>query len=143
MESTRSRYGHFRCCYEASFSGTVLYDTLTEHGVDCAIIAPGLIPKCSGDRIKIDQRDARNLSKYFGSGLLTECFVQLRAVRGLLSSREAQIKSLHQSKIRGIHFLHAHGHCYTTGRIWTKKFGSTTICMELINFGFTKIIFHA
>ena len=24
-----------------------------------------------------------------------------------------------------------------------KLFGSTTICMELINFGFTKIIFHA
>ncbi len=39
VESTRSKYGHFRCCYEASFSGTVLYDTLTEHGVDCAIIA--------------------------------------------------------------------------------------------------------
>ncbi len=56
---------------------------------------------------------------------MTECFVldeELRAVRGLLRSREAQIKPLHQSKMRGIHFLHAHGHCYTTGSYWTKKF---------------------
>ncbi len=134
VESTRSKYGHFRCCYEASFSGTVLYDTLTEHGVDCAIIAPGSIPKRSGDRIKTDQRDARNLSKYFGYGLLTECFVldeELRAVRGLLRSREALIKSLHQSKMRVIHFLHAHGHCYTTGSYWTKKFKTWINQIEL------------
>lgn len=75
VDSLRSKYGHFRCCYEASFRGTALYDSLTQLGVDCAIIAPGSIVKRTGDRIKTDRRDARKLAQYFASGLLTECFV--------------------------------------------------------------------
>ena len=125
VDSLRSKYGHFRCCYEASFSGTALYESLTQLGVDCAIIAPGSIPKRAGDRIKTDRRDARKLAKYFASGLLTECFVldaELRAVRGLLRCREGLVTNLTRSKNQVIHFLHAQGHCYNSGRYWTKRF---------------------
>ncbi len=125
VDTLRSEYGEFRCCYEASYSGTALYDSLTKLGVDCAIIAPGSIPRSMGDRIKTDRRDARKLAKYFASGLLTECFVldaELRAVRGLLRSREGLVTNLTSSKNQVIHFLHAQGHCYNPGRYWTKRF---------------------
>ncbi|MYF40586.1 MAG: IS110 family transposase, partial [Rhodothermaceae bacterium] len=125
VESIRSKYGDFRCCYEASFCGTALYELLTALGVDCAIIAPGSIPRRSGDRIKTDQRDARKLAEYFAAGLLTECFVldsELRSVRSLMRSREALMKNLHRSKMQAIHFLHVRGQCYNAGSYWTQKF---------------------
>ena len=125
VASMQSRYGDFRCCYEASFCSTALYEALTALGVDCAIIAPGSIPRRNGDRIKTDRRDARKLAEYFAAGLLEECFIldlELRSVRSLIRSREALIKNLHRSKMQVIHFLHGRGHSYNAGGYWTQKF---------------------
>ena len=126
VDVLRQSYGDFRCCYEASFSGTALYNTLAALGVDCAIIAPGSIPRRQGDRIKTDRRDARKLAEYFAAGLLTECFVpdaELIAARGLVRSRTSQVTNLHRSKMHVLHFLHARGHTYHgDGGYWTNKF---------------------
>ncbi len=125
VASMRSKYDDFRCCYEASFCGTALYEALTALGVDCAIIAPGSIPRRTGDRIKTDRRDARKLAEYFAAGLLSECFIldsELRSVRSLVRSREALMKNLHRSKMQVIHFLHGRGHSYNAGGNWTQKF---------------------
>ena len=126
VDALRAKYSDFRCCYEASFSGTALYDVLTALSVDCAIIAPGSIPRRHGDRIKTDRRDARKLAEYFAAGLLTECFVpdqELISARGLVRSRINQVKNLHRAKMHVIHFLHARGHTYhEEGGHWTKKF---------------------
>lgn len=134
VESTRSNFGDFRSCYEASFCGTALYEELTALGVDCAIIAPGSIPRRSGDRIKTDRRDARKLAEYFAAGLLTECFVLdsgMRSARSLMRSREALMKNLHRSKMQAIHFLHGLGHCYNAGSYWTQKFTAWINNVEL------------
>ncbi len=80
----------------------------------------GAIAKRSGDRIKTDQRDARNLSKYFGPGLNVSSNSEPYATAD---------ESLHQSKMRVIHFLH--GHCYTTGSDWTKRFKTWINQIEL------------
>ena len=125
VDSMRLKYGSFRCCYEASFSGSALHGALSELDVDCAIIAPGSIPRRSGDRIKTDRRDARKLAEYFAANLLTECFIldkEMQSVRSLVRSRASLIKILHQSKMRVIQFLHTRGHTYTAGGYWTKKF---------------------
>src|ERR1700685_3551174 len=47
-----------RACYEAGPTGFVLYWQLTQLGVECAVVAPTLVPKKSGDRVKPDRRDA-------------------------------------------------------------------------------------
>jgi len=60
-------------CYEAGPCGYQLSRRL--NGVerfDCIVIAPSLIPRKPGDRIKTDRRDARKLAEYLRSGLLTE-----------------------------------------------------------------------
>ncbi|MCY4170332.1 MAG: hypothetical protein OXF08_01895, partial [Bacteroidetes bacterium] len=41
VDALKSKYGVFRCCYEASYSGTAFYEAMTDLGADCAIIAPG------------------------------------------------------------------------------------------------------
>ena len=49
---------HLRACYEAGPTGFVLYWQLTQLGVKCDVVAPSLVPKKPGDRVKTDRRDA-------------------------------------------------------------------------------------
>ena len=59
-------------CYEAGPTGFALMRQLRAKGVDCRVIAPALIPRKPGDRVKTDRRDARNLAELLRAGLLTE-----------------------------------------------------------------------
>ena len=44
---------HF--CYEARPCGNELYRYLVSEGHDCSVVAPSLIPKKPGDKVKTDQ----------------------------------------------------------------------------------------
>ncbi len=57
-----------RACYEAGPTGYVLYWQLAELGVECAVIAPTLVPMKAGDRVKTDRRDAERLARSYRSG---------------------------------------------------------------------------
>lgn len=48
---------------------------LASRGYDCQVIAPSLIPKKPGERIKTDRRDARKLALGLRAGLLTSVHV--------------------------------------------------------------------
>ncbi len=61
-----------QCCYEAGPGGYTLHRALSSAGVDCRVIAPSLVPKQSGRRIKTDRLDAENLAHYLRSGDLVE-----------------------------------------------------------------------
>ena len=52
-----------RFCYEAGPCGYGIQRQLTLAGHDCVVVAPSLIPRKPGDRIKTDRRDAINLAK--------------------------------------------------------------------------------
>ena len=43
-----------RVCYEAGQCGFVLYWQLQQMGVHCSVIAPSLIPRRSGERVKTE-----------------------------------------------------------------------------------------
>lgn len=54
----------FLCGYEAGCLGFTLYHQLTEHNVNCVILAPTTMPLVKGKKkIKTDKRDARNIAK--------------------------------------------------------------------------------
>jgi transposase len=61
--------------YEAGPCGYWLYRYLTRKGLGCHIVAPSLIPKKPGDRVKTDRRDAITLARLMGSGDLTSIYV--------------------------------------------------------------------
>ncbi len=134
VKHVHTQYGKFRSCYEASSCEYVLYNALEELGVDCAVIAPGSIPRRSGDRIKTDRRDARKLAEYFAAGLLTECFIpdrEVESARNLVRSRAGMMTNLHRAKMRAIFLLRSQGHTYTTGDYWTQKFMTWINKLEL------------
>jgi len=92
-----------RACYEAGPTGYVLYWQLTELGVDCAVVAPTLVPTKAGDRVKTDRRDAAKLARCHRAGDLTAVWVPdagAEALRDLVRTRQAakqdQLRARHR-----------------------------------------------
>ncbi len=54
--------------YEAGCMGFEPQRKLSAMGVECVIIAPGLIPRKPGDRVKTDRQDARIIAKLLKNG---------------------------------------------------------------------------
>ena len=69
--------GGVRAVYEAGPTGFGLARVGREHGVDVRVVAPGSIPKGSGDRVKTDRRDAVRLVRLLAAGELS---LRVRAV---------------------------------------------------------------
>ena len=61
--------------YEAGPCGYWLYRYLTRKRVTCHVVAPSLIPRKPGDRVKTDRRDAMMLARLLRSGNLTPIYV--------------------------------------------------------------------
>ncbi len=81
-----------RGCYEAGPTGYVLYWQLARLGVECAVIAPTLVPVKAGGRVKTDRRDAERLARCHRAGDLTAVWVPdegSEALRDLVRAREA------------------------------------------------------
>jgi len=64
-----------RFCYEAGPCGYGMQRQLSAAGHDCVVVAPLLIPRKPGERIKTDRRDAINLAKLHRAGELTPVWV--------------------------------------------------------------------
>jgi transposase len=78
-------------------------------------VAPSLIPRKPGDRIKTDRRDAINLAKLHRAGELTPVWVPdpaHEAIRDLVRARLAAVRSLRQARQQLSSFLLRHGHRY-------------------------------
>src|SRR5262245_30341159 len=68
-----ARGGELRCCYEAGPCGYMLARQLEAAApLVCEVVAPSLIPRKPGDRVKTDRRDACKLCGLFAANLLTE-----------------------------------------------------------------------
>lgn len=110
-------------CYEAGPTGYGLYWQLTKLGVECEVIAPSMIPKKSGDRVKTDRRDAEKLAKSHRAGELTPVWVPDKAheaLRDLVRHREAAKSDASSAKQRLLKFLLRHGQRHPGGsRSWT------------------------
>lgn len=80
-----------RVCYEAGVTGYGLFRLLKTMGIACEVIAPSLIPKKAGERVKTDRRDAIQLARLFRAGELTPVHVpdeKDEALRDLVRARE-------------------------------------------------------
>ena len=113
------------CCYEAGPCGFDLQRALTAHTIPCDVIAPSLIPRRPGDRVKTDRRDASQLAILYRAGALTAIHIpteQEEAARDLLRCREDMRADLLRARHRLSHFLLRHGRRFTaTKKAWTKR----------------------
>jgi len=89
--------------YEAGPCGYWLYRYLTRKGLPCLVVAPSLIPRKPGDRVKTDKRDAVTLARLARSGDLTAVYVPGEAdeaVRDLARAREDALQDLNAARFR-------------------------------------------
>jgi len=107
--------------YEAGPCGYVLHRHLTRRGVRCLVVAPSLIPRKPGDRVKTDRRDAVMLARLLRSGDLESVYVPAvedEALRDLCRAREAAVVTLKAAKYRLQSFLLRLGLQYTGRATW-------------------------
>jgi transposase len=94
--------------YEAGPCGYWLYRYLTRKGLACHVVAPSLIPRKAGDRVKTDRRDAETLARLLRSGDLSGIYVPAiedEAIRDLSRGREDAMRDLKATKSRLKAFL--------------------------------------
>lgn len=95
-------------CYEAGPCGYDLYRYIVSQGHQCIVVAPSLIPKKPGDKIKTDKRDADQLARLLRAGELTSVYVpnaQDEAIRDLSRAREDAVLVLKSARQRLKSFL--------------------------------------
>ena len=110
-------------CYEAGPCGYGLHRQLLDLGQDCQVVAPSLIPRKPGDRVKTDRRDSLNLARLHRAGELTAVWVPdgaQEALRDLTRAREDMKHIQLQAKQRLLGFLLRHGKRFEGKDNWTQ-----------------------
>ena len=111
-----------RFCYEAGPCGYGIHRRLSARGHECVVVAPSLIPKRAGDRVKTDRRDAASLAKLHRAGELTAVWVpdcRHEAMRDLVRARLDAVHSLRRARQQLSGFLLRQG-CHYGRPAWTK-----------------------
>jgi transposase len=115
-----------RVAYEAGPTGFCIHRQLTQLGIECQVVAPSLIPRKSGDRVKTDKRDALALARLLRSGDLTPIWVpgpEDEALRDLVRARFDAKADLLRAKHRLSKFLLRQGLRPPAGtRAWSPKY---------------------
>ena len=111
--------------YEAGPTGYGLQRTLAAKGYRCEVIAPSLIPRRPGDRVKTDRRDCLRLAECSRAGELRAVWVpdpSDEAIRDLARAREDAVNSRTQARNQLKGFLLRHGVRYPGKSSWSKTF---------------------
>ena len=128
IEQLRKRYPEgteFICGYEAGCLGYTLYHQLTDHGVNCNILAPTTMAITNKRRVKTDKRDAGNIARCLAFHTYSEVHVPTaedEAVKDYIRMRDDQKKALKIIKQQILAFVLRHGYRYISGKnYWTVK----------------------
>lgn len=114
---------HF--CYEAGPTGYGLYRQIRLLGHDCTVVAPSLIPRKAGDRVKTNRRDAISLARLLRAGELTAVWVPdegHEAMRDLVRARTAAVEALRMHRQQVSAFMLKHGRIYPRKKGWTMRY---------------------
>ena len=111
-----------RACYEAGPCGFGIARRLRQLGIDCAVVAPSMIPRRPGERIKTDRRDARKLARLLRAGELSAVYIPEptdEAMRDLCRARTDAVDDRRRGRHRLKGFLLRHGYRYQGKSSWS------------------------
>ena len=89
--------------YEAGPTGFGLYDDLIAEGHPCLVVAPSMVPRAPGQRVKTNRLDSKKLSEALRGGQLHSIHVPspiYRELRHLVQLRDTQVRQLTATKCR-------------------------------------------
>jgi transposase len=123
-----ARYGdpaQVHVVYEAGPTGYGLQRDLARRGYRCEVIAPSLIPRRAGDRVKTDRRDGIRLAELSRAGELRAVWIPDsadEAIRDLARAREDAVNARTQARHQLKSFLLRHEVRYPHRTSWSKTF---------------------
>jgi transposase len=129
-----AKYERLTFCYEAGPTGYGLYRQIKSLGYECIVVAPSLIPKKPGDRVKTNRRDAQSLARLLRAGELTAVWVpdpRHEAMRDLTRARGAAVEDLRSKRQQVSAFLLRQGLHYPGKKAWTKAHMSWLASLKL------------
>lgn len=106
-------------CYEATYLGYSLFRELKSKGIACEVIAPSLIPKTPGKKVKTDRLDCIQLAQYYLKGMLTPVHIpdeEDERVRDLIRSRKLLVDQVKKIKTHIISLCKRMGFDYRKSR---------------------------
>jgi transposase len=115
------RYETVHFCYEAGPTGYGLYRQIQSLGHECSVVAPSLIPRRPGDRVKTNRRDAQTLCRLLRANELTAVWVPdetHEAVRDLVRTRAMAIEDYRRKRQHVTSFLLRHGRIFDGKTSW-------------------------
>lgn len=122
LEMLRKGGQELRVCYEAGPTGFGVHRVLAKRKISCIVVAPSLIPRKVGVRVKTDRRDSRSLAQYLRSGELTAVWVPdeaTEALRDLERLRDDAKRAEKAAQQQLGKFLLRHGRIWSR-TAWTK-----------------------
>ena len=115
------RYETLHICYEAGPTGYGLHRQIIKLGHECMVVAPSLIPRRPGDRVKTNRRDAQSLARLLRASELTAVWVPdetHEAVRDLVRTRAIAVEDYRRKRQHVTSFLLRHGRSYDGKTSW-------------------------
>jgi len=119
------KYDRVHFCYEAGPTGYGLHRLITDLGHRCTVVAPSLIPRKPGDRVKTNRRDATGLARLLRAGELTAVWVPdagHEAMRDLVRARGAAVETLRMHRQQVGAFMLKHGRRYPGKKSWGARY---------------------
>ena len=125
VQRIAGRFDRVHFCYEAGPTGYGLYRLIRSLGHECTVVAPSLIPRKPGDRVKTNHRDAISLARLLRAGELTAVWVpdeDHEAIRDLVRARAAAVETLRVHRQQVSAFMLKHGRLYPRKTSWTMRY---------------------
>ena len=140
-----AKYQRLTFCYEAGPTGYGLYRQITSLGHECIVVAPSLIPKKPGDRVKTNRRDALSLVKLLRAGELTAVWVPDRhheAMRDLTRARDTAVMDLRTKRQQVSAFLLRQGRHYPDDKKTWSKAHMNWLASQKLEYPEQRIVFE-
>lgn len=134
VKKLAARHRRLTFCYEAGPTGYGLHRLIEGLGHGCMVVAPSLIPKKPGERVKTNRRDAVALAKLLRAGELTAVWVpdeRHEAMRDLVRARDAAVNDLKSKRQQALSLLLRLGRCYAGKRTWTRMHWNWLLSQKL------------
>jgi transposase len=145
VKKLAAKHQRLTFCYEAGPTGYGLYRQIKSLGHECIVVAPSLIPKKPGDRVKTNRRDAVSLAKLLRADELTAVWVPERdheAMRDLTRARETTMMDLRSKRQQVSAFLLRLGRYYPENKkTWTKTH-MNWLASQKFEYGEQRLVFE-
>jgi transposase len=125
IQRIAAKFDRIHFCYEAGPTGYGLHRLIQSLGHECMVVAPSLVPRKPGDRVKTNRRDALALARLLRAGELTAMWVPdegHETMRDLVRARAAAVETLRVHRQQVSAFMLKHSRIYPRKKGWTMRY---------------------